>query len=64
MVIMLLKCQGCWRVLDNVSMQLGCDDCYGRMFKQVNPTKMNVIKWFLANPKKVIKLLIQDFRGK
>ena len=59
MVIELFKCKDCWRVVDQF-LPPNCP-CMSKWSVRVNPTKFNLIKWFLANPKHVIKLLVQDF---
>lgn len=64
MIIELLKCNGCWRVWDNYHYGFGCEGCYSKLSRRVNPTKFNLIKWFLTNPKHVTKLVILDLMGK
>jgi hypothetical protein len=61
MIIELLRCQGCRRITDQ--MDLDCP-CFGRLFKSAKPSWLNIVKWFLGNPKRITKLIIQDLREK
>ncbi len=63
MIIELLSCLGCQRIVDQITMGRGCIKCGSKHFRAVGPTAMVLVRWFLANPKHVIKLLIRDFRG-
>jgi hypothetical protein len=60
MKIELLKCMSCWRVVDQFTTGAGCEGCFGKFFKQAGPSKFNILRWFLSNPKHVLKLVITD----
>lgn len=67
MLVRLFKCDGCWRITDNFATEDGtwvvCK-CGRNKIWQVNPTKLNLILWFLTNLRKVSKLILQDIREK
>ena len=64
--IELLGCLGCQRIIDNIIFrnQWFCSSCNGKYFKPVAPSKWTLIKWFIGNPKHVMKLLLLDIREK
>lgn len=67
MIIKLYKCDGCWRTTDNYATSDGtwirCL-CGRNKLWQVNPTKLNLFKWIIHNPKYIFKLFLQDIREK
>ncbi len=62
MKIELTKCKSCWKILDQYLYPPICS-CGSRWSTAVNPTKYNLIKWFLGNPKHVINLIKDDLWG-
>lgn len=62
--IEILSCLGCQRIHDNLTFQPRCPRCNTQYFKRVEPSKWILFKWFITQPKHVIKLLIQDIREK
>ncbi len=64
MIIELLKCQGCWRVIDQFTIGFGCESCFTKFFKPIGPSKFNIFRWFLSNPKHVIRLYLEAFKEK
>ncbi len=64
MKIELLKCMGCWRVVDQYTTFTGCSSCFTKFFKQVGPSTFNKMRWFLSNPKHAIKCVRLDLKGK
>lgn len=58
MIIELLKCQGCWRIVDQYTMYDGCTGCYTKLFRPTRPTKFNILRWILSNPKHAFKIFI------
>lgn len=60
-IIELMSCTGCGRIIDQIWMPSQCK-CGVRFFKAVGPTKWVLIKWFLNNPKHVVKLVIADWK--
>ncbi len=64
MRIELLKCMGCWRVVDQYTTGFGCTTCFGKFFKAAGPSWFNIFRWFLSNPKHAIKVIVLDLKGK
>lgn len=58
--IEILACIGCSRTVDQWTMCRGCDECGGRLFKQIKPTKWRLWCWFWNNPKHVMSLVWKD----
>lgn len=63
MKIELVVCKDCWKVMDQYQYPPICP-CGSKFSRAVNATKFNLIKWFLTNPKHVLKLIILDLQGK
>ena len=63
MVIQLLACIGCNRIVDQWTMCKGCEDCNGKLFKVVKPTPFRKVCWFANAPKHVLKLIWADIMG-
>ncbi len=65
MLISLYRCDGCWRITDNFQTSDGtwvrCG-CGSKIMWTTNPTKFNLLKWILSNPKYIFKLIIQDWK--
>lgn len=65
MLIKLYQCDGCWRVTDNYQTSDGtwirCK-CGRNKLWQVNPTKFNLLKWFLNDLRYVSHLILEDIR--
>lgn len=60
--IELLSCLGCQRIVDQFTFPAQCPRCMGNFHKQVAPSKLIIFKWFITQPKHVIKLYIQDIK--
>lgn len=64
MIIELMACMGCQRIVDQFTFPASCPRCMSKFHKAVNPSKWVIFKWFLAHPKHVLKLIIEDIREK
>lgn len=62
--IELLSCCGCQRIIDHTIFTSNCKRCHSKFFRTIGPSWWILVKWFVFNPKHVIKLLIQDIREK
>lgn len=63
MIIELMACTGCQRIIDQFTFPARCPRCGGRFHKAVRPTYWTICRWFFTHPKHVINLVIQDIRG-
>lgn len=57
-MIQLYKCQGCSSVFDEVLVRVGWRCCSSMFFNQVEPTKVNILKYVIANPIHAIKRIL------
>lgn len=62
-IIELMSCTGCGRIIDQICMPKQCK-CGVRFFKAVGPDWIILFKWFINNPKHVVKLIIKDIKEK
>lgn len=63
-IIEILSCYGCQRIVDQFTMGTKCPRCHSKYFKTVHPSKWILFKWFIYNPKHVLKLIATDIREK
>lgn len=62
MLIELMSCRGCQRVVDQFSFPIRCPRCGSGYFAAVNPSKWILVRWFLSNPKHVLRLVLKDLK--
>jgi len=62
--IELMACMGCQIIIDQNIFPIRCPKCGSRFYKAIQPTKITILRWFLNNPKHVLKLVYQDIKDK